>query len=111
MAVAGRRAALVFFGELSAIMATWLVYRRGGPPPSRAGSRELPQAASGGAQEVPGDQKWMPEAVSGRAEVILFVKKSGSALCLEACFTGLKPALCLETYFTPLRKTIRGNPP
>ena len=60
---------------------------------------------------MPGDQKWMPEAVSGRAEVIFFVKKSGSALCLEACFMGLKPALCLETYFTPLRKTIRGNPP
>ena len=60
---------------------------------------------------MPGDQKWMPEAVSGRAEVIFLVKKPGSALCLEACFTGLKPALCLETYFTPLRKTIRGNPP
>ena len=71
----------------------------------------MPQALSGGAEGVPGDQKWVPEAVSARAEAIFFVKKPGSALCLEACSMGLKPALCSETYFTLLRKTIPGNPP
>ena len=71
----------------------------------------MPQALSGGAEGVPGDQKSVPEAVSGRAEVFFLMKKPGSALCLEACSMGLKPALCSEIYFTLLRKTIPGNPP
>ena len=71
----GGRAGPQIFEELSAIIPLRLVSRLPRPPPSRVGLRRGPQARSGGANGVPGVKKWVPGAVSGRAEVVFFTKK------------------------------------
>ena len=65
----------------------------GGPPLFRARLRDAPQALSGGAEGVPGDQKWVPEAPSGRAEVVLFLQKVRFGVAFRNVFHGNDPGV------------------